>query len=184
MVANANHYKGEACVTITALPLHKAAITAHLLRRGMTFIDLSTGEYLGESVYRDAAAVPRPSKGSKLLPTANGALSGATYQRLNEVQVISELDRLWDECEAAQTSAAIALSDYPSLGRCLATRLLPHQIRGLAWMIDRETVAAKELPPFYELRNGKFHHSLTLHDYATAPRALAGGSHAVAFGSS
>nr|XP_048308564.1 helicase-like transcription factor [Myodes glareolus] len=82
-------------------------------------------------------------------------------------QLKMEFDKLFEDLkEDAKTNEM-------EPAEAIGTPLLPHQKQALAWMISREN--SRELPPFWEQRNGVYYNTITNFSVKQRPENVHGG---------
>lgn len=104
------------------------------------------------------------------------------------VEVIKNLDGIWDETEELEQSLELSASIRTHLSTCLESALFHHQEQAIQWMCRKECApdgdgdgdGTAELPPFYSVEEGAgrtrtYLHSLTRHSYKTKPQNVRGG---------
>ncbi|KAH8062480.1 helicase [Aureococcus anophagefferens] len=175
--APSSMYQVSASARFHGLPEHFAATAAHLGRFGMR---LSGG--------LAATRAPAPSQGQRAPSNVVRSVEAAARQTQKELDAVYDsMDAALEKMDAAPFAAA--------LQGALATELLPHQLKAVAFMAARESGhdledAAKALgggddaktpplPPLWETRNEKqravYFNSATNTSQAARPAAVRGG---------
>lgn len=116
-----------------------------------------------------AARPPPPAA----LPAAPPPPPAVTTQVIDKARSQQELDALYADQQKVLETLTF---DSPA---ALATRLLAHQMKGAAWMLQRER-AAKALPPFFEARRAPsgavlYFNTVTNSSVSAQPASLLGG---------
>jgi SWI/SNF-related matrix-associated actin-dependent regulator of chromatin subfamily A3 len=156
-IAGQNSMYTSVCeITVVSNPAHRDAIIKHLKRCNVGFLDLKDmsvhGQFKDLRGQRNAVRIETIGTLAAAAPASSATSTPSNYQQLSQDEVLKSLDALWDlqETELDSLARTFDVNTYAAMQRKFRTQLFLHQLQGLAWMLDREVVKSKVIPPFYE----------------------------------
>jgi SWI/SNF-related matrix-associated actin-dependent regulator of chromatin subfamily A3 len=134
---------------------------------------------LGGLYRRPTGSAHKAGAGRAAVPTLSAVV--ASRRVVKPIESQRELDEMLQALDEGWADSLPAL-DEASLAQTLKTRLFPHQVEGVRWMLRRERCAATELPPFWsavvEKARQMCFNALTASSSREAPPCVRGGINA------
>ena len=196
-----NSYKSEIEITIVGVEEQRDQVFKLLKTNNMSFFDIRNNSSVNGYSKHETSVQRGPSSssnsasspGSRVQGGAGGGGGGgdmASYYKfqekiLSEEELIRNLDSVWykNKLDFTSSQAQMALYYDNVLKNVLKTKLYPHQIQALSWMLMKETVddtastSASTLPPFwsFEPSTKTYLNCITNHSHFSKPRNVLGG---------